>query len=167
MEDNQIIRIDDRLIHGQVVVGWGSITHPDCFILIDDEIAEDDLEKELYLLGIPEEYEGLILSVTEAAMVLNKFMACRKPFVAVVKTPETAYRLKEIGLNFNSLNIGGMHSRTHKMEFNHYTYLNNSDYNYLSLLATGGVEVYIQDLPRAKRFEFSQLQEKLGGDFDV
>jgi PTS system mannose-specific IIB component/fructoselysine and glucoselysine-specific PTS system IIB component len=48
-------RIDERLIHGQVVVGWGSQLHPDRIVVVDDDLSASTWEQELYVLGLPPE----------------------------------------------------------------------------------------------------------------
>ncbi|MCH6547189.1 MAG: PTS sugar transporter subunit IIB, partial [Gemmatimonadetes bacterium] len=50
----ELVRVDDRLIHGQVVVGWGRELQPDLVVLANDEVAANDWEQELYRLGVPE-----------------------------------------------------------------------------------------------------------------
>ena len=48
-----LVRIDDRLIHGQVTVGWGSFLNPDRIMLVSDDIAQNNWEKELYESCVP------------------------------------------------------------------------------------------------------------------
>ena len=47
-------RVDERLIHGQVVVGWGSQLRPDRYLVVDSSLATSEWEQELYTLGVPE-----------------------------------------------------------------------------------------------------------------
>jgi mannose/fructose/N-acetylgalactosamine-specific phosphotransferase system component IIB len=48
-----LFRVDERLIHGQVVVGWGGPLHADRIVVVDDAIAGSPWEQELYCLGVP------------------------------------------------------------------------------------------------------------------
>jgi PTS system mannose-specific IIB component/fructoselysine and glucoselysine-specific PTS system IIB component len=50
-----LYRIDDRLIHGQVVVGWGQPLDLKFIVLVDDTVASSDWEQELYRMGVPPE----------------------------------------------------------------------------------------------------------------
>jgi len=151
-----LIRIDDRLIHGQVVVGWGSHLDPEYIILIDDEIASDEMDSELYLMGVPPEYEGRILTIEEGAEFINGLSANVK-FIVVIKSPEIACKLYETGLHFDTLNIGGMHSNEGKKEFNRYIYINRSDIDYLKKIKEHGISVTIQDLPGEKMYNIDSL----------
>ena len=51
----ELCRIDDRLIHGQVVLGWGQQMRLGFIVLVDDEVAESEWERELYRMGVPPE----------------------------------------------------------------------------------------------------------------
>src|SRR4051812_23393445 len=53
----ELYRIDDRLIHGQVVVGWGRPLDIRFIVLVDDEVAASEWEQELYRMGVPPEME--------------------------------------------------------------------------------------------------------------
>ncbi|MBU4486729.1 MAG: PTS sugar transporter subunit IIB, partial [Candidatus Delongbacteria bacterium] len=83
-----LIRVDDRLIHGQVSVGWGSYIKPKYMIIADDEISSDKTDSELYLLGVPFEYEGKVLSITETVKFIDSLKDCN--FILVLKTLKDA-----------------------------------------------------------------------------
>ena len=69
----ELMRIDDRLIHGQVVVGWGQPLDIDFIVLVDDEVASSDWEQELYRMGVPPEMEVVFASVDAAARDLPRY----------------------------------------------------------------------------------------------
>jgi len=168
MNNNSLIRIDDRLIHGQVVVGWASYLRPKYIILVDDEIAADIFEKELFLMGVPEEYEGLALSVRECTSFIKSLSKstdknCNEKYIIVIKSPEIAYQLYKFGFNFTQLNIGGMHSSDNKKEFNRFVYVDENDLKYLRLLAdekNPNIDITIQDLPSENKVSLNKLLEK-------
>ena len=153
MNKCQIIRIDDRLIHGQVVVGWAGRFQPEYLVLVDDDIANDDLDKDLYLLGVPETYKGLALDVKEGV----KFLSSCESYIAVVKSPAVALDLFNEGLRFSEVNIGGMHADYGKKEFNRYIYVDDADIMALSRLQSEGVKLYIKDLPGEKEYPVAEL----------
>ncbi|MBL8982847.1 MAG: PTS sugar transporter subunit IIB, partial [Gemmatimonadetes bacterium] len=62
----EIFRVDDRLIHGQVVVGWGQPLDVRSIVLVDDEVAASSWEQDLYRMGVPEEMEVAFASVADA-----------------------------------------------------------------------------------------------------
>ncbi len=68
-----LMRIDDRLIHGQVVVGWGQPLDLQFIVLVDDDVAESDWEQELYRLGVPPDMTVFFHSVESAAKELSGY----------------------------------------------------------------------------------------------
>lgn len=153
-----LIRIDDRLIHGQVVVGWGSKLNPEYIILSDDAVASNESESELYLLGVPFEYEGKVLCFSDTVDFIKENQS--KKIIVVVKSPSSIINLIESGLEVDRLNIGGMHSKEGKKEINHYVYMNDKDYNDLLELSKKGIEVFIQDLPGERKFDMKYITDQ-------
>ncbi len=49
-----LYRIDERLIHGQVVMGWGPQLGVEHYVVVDDELATSEWEQDLYRLGLPD-----------------------------------------------------------------------------------------------------------------
>ena len=62
-----LCRIDDRLIHGQVVIGWGRAMAINLIILVDDQVAASEWEQELYRMAVAPEIEVRFVTVAEAA----------------------------------------------------------------------------------------------------
>src|SRR6188474_3669895 len=69
----ELYRIDDRLIHGQVVVGWGQPLDLRFVVLVDDEVAGSDWEQELYRMGVPQDMEVYFDTVQSAAANLQRY----------------------------------------------------------------------------------------------
>ncbi|NOR44884.1 MAG: PTS N-acetylgalactosamine transporter subunit IIB [Candidatus Delongbacteria bacterium] len=153
-----LIRIDDRLIHGQVVVGWGSKLNPDYIVLSDDDIASNESESELYLLGVPFEYEGKVLCFSETVDFIKENQS--RKIIVVVKSPSSIINLIESGLEIDQLNIGGMHSKEGKKEINHYVYMNDKDYNDLLELSKKRIEIFIQDLPGERKYDMKYITDQ-------
>ena len=66
-----LVRLDDRLIHGQVVVGWGRALKAEQILLIDDRVAADEWEQEIYRMGLPPEIDVEFCSVDAAPSSLR------------------------------------------------------------------------------------------------
>jgi len=60
-----LYRIDDRLIHGQVVVGWGQPLHVSFIVLVDDEVSSSDWEQDLYRMGVPPEIDVIFVETED------------------------------------------------------------------------------------------------------
>ena len=83
-----LFRIDERLIHGQVVIGWGTQLRPHSYIVVDDELADSDWEQDLYRLGLPDGVEGEFLSVSECRQRLPALREGDSPIVILTRKVE-------------------------------------------------------------------------------
>jgi len=88
-----LYRIDDRLIHGQVVVGWGQPLDVAFIVLVDDEVSSSDWEQDLYRMGVPPEIEVVFASVEQAAAQLPAWEADPRVGFLLVGDIDTAVAL--------------------------------------------------------------------------
>src|ERR1043165_1101670 len=103
-----LLRVDERLIHGQVVVGWGGPLHADRIVVVDDAIAGSTWEQELYCLGVPPEMEASFATVDQARGQVAQWRSGGKRVIALVRDIPTALRLAEGGtLAGEEVNLGG------------------------------------------------------------
>ena len=108
----ELYRIDDRLIHGQVVVGWGQPLDLEFIVLVDDAVATSDWEQELYRMGVPPEMDVYFHDVADAATrdpaVSRRSARRHSPHGDIA----TMRRLVEnVTPALDAVNIGGIHSR--------------------------------------------------------
>ena len=142
-------RIDDRLIHGQVVVGWGQPLDIRFIILVDDEVAASEWEQELYRMGVPPEMEVHFLNVPTAIAELPRFRADARQGILLTGNIDTMRRLVEAG-GITSINLGGIHHRAGRTQRLRYVFLNNEEESALRDIATLGVAISAQDVPGAR-----------------
>jgi PTS system mannose-specific IIB component/fructoselysine and glucoselysine-specific PTS system IIB component len=142
-------RIDDRLIHGQVVVGWGQPLDIRFIVLVDDDVAASEWEQELYRMGAPPEMDVYFLNVDAAVAKLPSYRADARHGILLTGDIETMRRLVEAG-GVASINIGGIHHRAGRSQRLRYVFLNESEESALRDLAARGVSVTAQDVPGAR-----------------
>jgi mannose/fructose/N-acetylgalactosamine-specific phosphotransferase system component IIB len=153
-----LIRVDDRLIHGQVSVGWAPVLRPDYLIIADDAIAADSAEAELYLLGVPFDYKGKVLPVKDTAEFLAGLKSAKA--IVVLKDLSSALRLYESGCEYKILNIGGLHCQEGKKEITHYLFMNPDDIGIIKKISSLGAEISVQDLPGNKAYSLDYVIKK-------
>lgn len=142
-----LVRIDDRLIHGQVIVGWGKVDRPDYILVVSDQIAASEWETELCLAALPSEIQGKVVSEMEAPSEVNLLNQNPNPSFVLFESPRSAYNVFNNGGKFSSINIGGMHSSKGKREILDYIYLDDEDAGYLKLMKNSGVKLDFRNLP--------------------
>jgi PTS system mannose-specific IIB component/fructoselysine and glucoselysine-specific PTS system IIB component len=142
-------RIDDRLIHGQVVVGWGQPLDIRFIVLVDNEVAGSEWEQELYRMGVPPEMDVYFLSVSNAITELPRLRQDTRQGILLTGDIDTMRQLVEAG-GIATVNLGGIHHRTGRTQRLRYVFLNNDEESALREIATLGVAISAQDVPGAR-----------------
>ena len=145
-----LYRIDDRLIHGQVVVGWGQPMGLGFIALVDDEVAGSDWEQELYRMGVPPEVDVFFESVDGAARRLGEWRADQRPGILLTGDIESMTRLCSACSEVRAVNLGGIHHRAGRTQKLRYIYLSAEEESALRALHAKGVQVTAQDVPTAR-----------------
>jgi PTS system mannose-specific IIB component/fructoselysine and glucoselysine-specific PTS system IIB component len=149
-------RIDDRLIHGQVVVGWGQPLDVKFIVLVDDAVAESDWEQELYRMGVPPEMEVRFHSAAAAAPLLDAYRTEPRPGILLTGDIATMRRLVEDG-GVRDVNVGGLHHRAGRTQHLRYVFLTAEEQEALRGLAARGAVVTAQDVPAARAVPLDEL----------
>jgi len=144
-----LVRLDDRLIHGQVVVGWGQPLNVAFIILVDDEVRDSAWEQDLYRMGVPPSIEVVFASVEEARRRIPDWEADPRVGILLAGDIDTMTALVAGG-NIPRVNLGGIHHRTGRSERLRYVYLTDEEAAKLRRLASDGIEVTAQDVPTAR-----------------
>ena len=153
-----LFRIDERLIHGQVVIGWGTQLRPGRYIVVDDDLAGSDWEQELYRLGLPEDAEGEFLSVTECRERLPALRDDNISTVILTRSVEPMLELaRDRRMEGETVNLGGLHYATDRVERLPYLHLNTGEASQLREMVSEGVTVTAQDLPGSRRVDLETL----------
>lgn len=145
-----LVRVDDRLIHGQVVVGWGQPLNARFIVLVDDEVRASEWEQDLYRMGVPEGVDVIFASVEEAARRFEAWEREPRPGIVLMRSIAIAESLIEHGTTIRRLNIGGIHHEAGRRERLRYVYLSDAEADALRGLAEHGVAVEAQDVPTAR-----------------
>lgn len=149
-------RIDDRLIHGQVVVGWGQPLDVRFIVLVDDAVAASDWEQELYRMGVPPEMDVRFLSIDDAAQHLESFRM--EPRAGILLTGDIATMSQLVArANVRDVNIGGIHHRAGREQHLRYVFLTPAEGQALREIAEQGAVVTAQDVPAARAVPLEEL----------
>jgi PTS system mannose-specific IIB component/fructoselysine and glucoselysine-specific PTS system IIB component len=150
-------RIDDRLIHGQVVVGWGQPLDVRFIVLVDDNVAASDWEQDLYRMGVPPEMELRFADVETASAKYTDYASDPRPGILLTGDIDTMYRLIKGGAAIREVNVGGLHYRAGRAGRLRYVFLTPEEETGLRRLAGLGVKVSAQDVPTARPVPIDEL----------
>lgn len=154
----RLFRIDERLIHGQVIMGWGRELQFRRYLVVDDQLAESSWEQELYALSVEADAEVEFASVQGARERLEGWLGDDLPSVLLTRDPDQMARLAAGGLlKGREVNVGGLHHRPGRREVRGYLHLDDEDRDALRRLHGEGVHVSGRDLPGSSRVSLEQL----------
>jgi mannose/fructose/N-acetylgalactosamine-specific phosphotransferase system component IIB len=143
-----LYRVDDRLIHGQVVIGWGRPLGIDFIVLVDDQVAASLWEQELYRMAVAPEMDVKFVSVAAAAARLREWETNGRRGLLLTGDLGTmaALHAAEPAV-VHRINLGGIHHRPGRRERLPYLYLTDEELRALRTLEAAGAVITAQDLP--------------------
>jgi PTS system mannose-specific IIB component/fructoselysine and glucoselysine-specific PTS system IIB component len=152
----ELARVDDRLVHGQVLLGWGRAMRAVRILVVDDELAADPWEREM-VLGLAGDIGIEILPIAEAPARLAAEAARAGAAIVLFRSPRTALSALAAGAPLEALNLGGLHFAPGKARVLDYVYLDAADREALAAIAARGVRVSAQDVPAARPVALAEL----------
>lgn len=156
-----MVRIDDRLIHGQVIAVWCKHQRFTRIVIVDDGVAADAFMQEVLRLAAPPGLQVDVLSVEEGISALTGNPPNRGTTMVLVKLPQTAKRLYDGGLKYSALNIGGIGSGPGRKNIFKNIAVSKEEIVILKHLLDQGVEITLLTVPGEKSKSFSDLAGKL------
>ncbi len=104
----RLVRVDDRLIHGQVAAIWLKAIGANRIIIVDDRTARDDFLREVIELAAPAGVAVEIHDLQTGAQRVIEASQATEPVFVIMRSPLTALQLREAGVAFDVLNVGGI-----------------------------------------------------------
>ncbi|CAH6660532.1 PTS galactosamine transporter subunit IIB [Pseudocitrobacter vendiensis] len=142
-----LTRIDNRLVHGQVGVTWTSTIGANLLVVVDDDVAGDDIQQKL--MGMTADTYGFgirFFSIEKTINVIGKAAPHQKIFL-ICRTPATVRKLVEGGVPLKEVNVGNMHFSEGKRQISNKVYINDQDLEDLQFIKNKNINVFIQDVP--------------------
>jgi len=152
-----LYRIDERLIHGQVVLGWGGQLLPHRYLVVDDDLALSEWEQDLYRLGTGDS-EIVFASVEAARLMLPEWREDLVRSILLTRDVASMLRLAQGGLlRGEKVNLGGIHHGPGRLQVLAYLHLTEDDISGLRALEEEGIDVSARDLPDAHKVPLKAL----------
>ena len=152
------VRIDDRLIHGQVATVWSKESGCNRIMACSDEVAADDLRKQLLLQVAPQGIKAYVIPIETAIAAYKdpKYDSFKTLFLFT--NPKDVLRMIEGGVNINSVNVGGMCYKEGKTQITGAVSVNKEDIEAFKKINEKGVELEIRQVAKDNKIN---LIEKL------
>lgn len=147
MEGIVHVRIDDRLLHGQVCAFWTNTLKLTRIMVANDIVAEDEMQKSVLRMAAPAGIRTSLISVEKAAanIMAEKYKGQR--VLLILKGPKDALRLLDLGLPITHINVGNMANRDHTTQYKKSISLTNEEYEMFMDLEKRGIRLTAQMVP--------------------
>lgn len=149
-----LIRVDDRLLHGQIICSWVPFIKADSLVVASDEAASDSLVSEIISACGCNELSVIVKSVADTVAYLNGDGGAEARVMLVVGELRDAMRLYELGVKFSSINLGNIHHEDNGRVITPSIIVNSEDEAVLRRLRDLGVSIEIRDIPKNESREY-------------
>lgn len=152
-----LTRIDNRLIHGQVLEAWVPSLNANCIIVANDKIANATMQKLLMEASVPRGIRVFISTLDEAAEVMASEDLANARVLLLFATSDDALEGYRSGIKFGKLNLGNMHAGEGKMQCSCTIALAPGDVENLRDLEESGVRIYSQCVPTDRQVSWHKM----------
>jgi PTS system mannose-specific IIB component/fructoselysine and glucoselysine-specific PTS system IIB component len=153
-----LFRIDERLLHGQVIVGWGMRLRLDHYVVVDDPLAGSEWERDIYASGLPAGVGAEFLAVGDAIERFAELDARPGRGCLLTRDVTAMRRLAEAGcLEGRRVNLGGLHAGPGRTRVLPYVHVTEEDVRGLHAIEAAGARVSARDLPSSREVPLKEL----------
>ena len=160
-----VFRIDDRLIHGQIVTKWIKDAAAKMIMVVDDKAAGDKTQQMILKFAVPSGIKLEILSKEDAVKRVNEDQS-NTNVLMLVRNPKEANALVEMGLKIDSIiigNISNSKSEVGRTKLLDYIYVEPGDVEDIRSLECKGIKLEVKAIHEEKAKDPIELiNKKLG-----
>ena len=153
------VRIDDRLVHGQVVEGWIPHLRTELVIIASDLVVNDETQRLLMRLALPESVFLEVLSVAQAAQHPALAGSCESRALILAPGPHEVLNLLKNGAKFKQVNVGGLHYTAGRVQLGKAIFLSEEDKRDLREISRCGVRLEGRALPGDREIDLLEMIE--------
>jgi PTS system mannose-specific IIB component len=148
----KVVRIDDRLVHGQIVQGWLKTVDVDKILIISDEVANDEMQQILLSMAVPSSVTLVIKNIKDASYEISNDVYEKDKLMILFSNPQDVVKVIDNGIKFQSVNIGGMHYSHGKKQLLPNLSVDKNDIAAFLKLIGHGIELETRALPQDDRY---------------
>jgi PTS system mannose-specific IIB component len=155
MKNIVLARIDDRLIHGQITIGWLKKIKVDSIVIIDEELRKNKFLKSITKKAAPKELKTEVFSVEEFIDYYNNDV--EEDILVLVKQPGILIEIQNRQKIFTEINLGNLGSKDGSSKIYKNINMTSKEKNSIKNLIKSGCSVFIQMLPEDNRVNIEKI----------
>ena len=156
----KLVRIDTRLVHGQICTRWCKELDVNRIIVVDDALSQDSFMSQIYKSVVPKTAPLTIYSVEEAIEQWKQDEFGAGVAFLIVGSVKTAYLLYKGGFPIEKLNVGNLVKGPEKKKIAESAFLDEEEYTMLKEMHDHDTYIFVQGIPDTKKYEFNVIQDK-------
>ena len=142
-----ICRIDDRLIHGQVVTAWVKQTEGNRIVIIDEALVKDVFLQKIIKAAAPSDIRIDIYNIENGVCELKKEAEDKERIIILVKTPQVVEALIDEGILLDKVILGGMGAKSGRRKFNRNVSASEEEIECMQRIMNKHIPMYYQLVP--------------------
>ena len=162
--DITLVRVDNRLIHGQILEAWLPFTQASCIMVVNDEVADDFFRETVIRMAVPRDIEVIVSGVQDFARDFTYATGQGKKAIVLFSTIADACKAFSAGFKFKKLNLGNVHHEHGEGEgicCSSCIFLDNNDMQcVLNRMDADGVQVELQRIPQEEPVDARDIMPK-------
>lgn len=141
------VRVDHRLLHGQVAFSWTKILGTDCILIANNAVAKDNLRMSALRMAKPEGVKLVIKSIEDAVSSLKSGVTDKYHLFIIVESIEDAYRLSSEVEVIKEINLGGTKSADDRKQISKAVFVSERDCDLIKNMNENGIHINVQMVP--------------------
>lgn len=154
-------RVDERLIHGQILSAWVRKYGVELLVVLDDNLAEDPFTQSVFTMAMPKKIDVLFLSVQSGVQWFESHPAENRRVMVLFRNLFNFKRAFNLGYAAKTLNIGSMLAGPQRRKLNRDVFATEEEIRIMKRLLAAGVTIHIQVVGTETRTDVAELLENL------
>lgn len=153
----KLLRVDHRLLHGQVAFTWTNTLGADCILIANDDVPVDELRKTTIKLAKPQGIRLVIKNIADSIEALKSGVTDKYKLFIVVESIADAARIVSAYPEIKQVNLGGVKAREGTRSISHAVNLLPEEEELVKKMIKQGIEVEIRQVPNDKKVNASTV----------
>ncbi|CRH19361.1 PTS system mannose/fructose/N-acetylgalactosamine-transporter subunit IIB [Carnobacterium maltaromaticum] len=153
----KLVRVDHRLIHGQVGFTWTKFLQTNCILIASDTIMQDPLKMTAMKMAVPTGVKLVMKSIDDSIAALNSGVTDKYSLLILCESIEDVAKLASQVPLIKEINLGGMKDGADRKQVSKSVHLSADDIELIQQLLKTGVELTVQMVPDEQAVDIRKL----------
>ena len=159
----KLVRVDFRLIHGQVITKWSNTISAKEIVVVNDQLSKDEYMAEIYIMAAPPGMKVNVLSINSFVEEAKNGSYGSGNILVLFKNIKDAKDVTDLGIKFKQVQVGGLGSGNGRTSVVKGISIDMEDVNNLAAIQNSGAEVTFQVTPEEQKLSLEKASKKVRG----